>query len=46
MKMFVDKQIVNQEQQNEMFELLLEYQESLQAGLYGERSDNLSPCLT
>ena len=46
MKMFNGKQNVNQEQQKEMFELLLEYQESLQAELYGERSDNLSPCLT
>ena len=46
MKMFVDKQIVNQEQQKEMFELLLEYQESRQAGLCGGRSDNLSPCWT
>ena len=46
MKMFNGKQNVNQEQQKEMFELLLEYQESLQAGLYGGRSDNLFPCST
>ena len=32
--------------EKEMFELLLEYQESLQAGLYGGRSDNLFPCST
>ena len=46
MKMFNGEQNVNQEHQKEMFELLLEYQESLQAGLYGERSDNLSLCWT
>ena len=37
---------VNQVQQKEMFDLLLEYQESPLAGLYGERLDNLSPCWT
>ena len=41
MKMFNGKQNVDE---NEMFDLLLEYQESLQAGLCEERLDNLSPC--
>ena len=41
--MFDGKQNANEK---EIFDHLLEYQESLQAGLYGGRSDNLSPCWT